>query len=49
LDELIAACHSTGREDVSADLEVVKNQLREQRIQGLIKSGLKTTVGAYTP
>ena len=43
LDELIAACESTGRADVSADLEVVKIQLRGQRVRSLIEAGVKTT------
>lgn len=43
LDELIAACHSTGCEDVASDLEVVKTELRNQRVKALIDAGVKKT------
>ena len=43
LDELIMACLSLGRVDVSAELEVAKSELREQRMQSLISAGVKST------
>ena len=43
LDELIQACRSSGCEAMAGDLEGVKDQLREERLKGLVDSGLKTT------
>ena len=43
LDELIQACRSSGCEAMAGDLEAVKDQLREERVKGLVDLGLKTT------
>ena len=43
LDELIAACHSCGCEQLADELERVKESLRDERIAELKEAGVKTT------
>ena len=43
LDELIMACRSSGCEGIAVDLEGIKDELREERVKGLVDAGLKTT------
>ncbi len=43
LDELIEACRSSGCDGIAVDLEGIKEQLRDERVKGLVDAGLKTT------
>jgi serine/threonine protein kinase len=43
LDELIMACRSSGCQGIAVDLEGIKDELREERVKGLVDAGLKTT------
>ena len=48
LDELIAACRSSGESALAEELEVVKREVRDERVGWLVRAGVKTT-GASNP
>ena len=43
LDELIAACRSSGDSALAEELEGVKRELRDERVRWLVRAGVKTT------